>query len=217
MYLCIYLWLVCLQNNKLPPPPAFIFLIDVSYNAVKSGMVNIVCQELKTLLDCLPRYSSTHLNEEKYCQICSSSQGMWFWFIYVFIFLIQGESRSGICSASGFCHLQQGFALLQRQVELGPAPDDGGVRRVRHVCTPAWRVPGECKWKQTSYREVISYKVDIDTWTNTWIDRRSDTLIWVNYLLLVFPVCWTRSQRCLQIPGRRRRCLDPSSKRDWRH
>lgn len=78
MYLCIYLWLVCLQNNKLPPPPAFIFLIDVSYNAVKSGMVNIVCQELKTLLDCLPRYSSTHLNEEKYCQICSSSQGMWF-------------------------------------------------------------------------------------------------------------------------------------------
>uniref|UniRef100_A0AAX7VFB4 SEC24 homolog C, COPII coat complex component n=1 Tax=Astatotilapia calliptera TaxID=8154 RepID=A0AAX7VFB4_ASTCA len=43
------------KNNKLPPPPAFIFLIDVSYNAVKSGMVNIVCQELKTLLDCLPR------------------------------------------------------------------------------------------------------------------------------------------------------------------
>uniref|UniRef100_A0A672IZ82 SEC24 homolog C, COPII coat complex component n=1 Tax=Salarias fasciatus TaxID=181472 RepID=A0A672IZ82_SALFA len=29
------------KNNKLPQPPAFIFLIDVSYNAVKSGMVNI--------------------------------------------------------------------------------------------------------------------------------------------------------------------------------
>ncbi|XP_010732477.3 protein transport protein Sec24C isoform X2 [Larimichthys crocea] len=43
------------KNNKLPQPPAFIFLIDVSYNAVKSGMVNIVCQELKTLLDYLPR------------------------------------------------------------------------------------------------------------------------------------------------------------------
>uniref|UniRef100_A0A667Z3S6 SEC24 homolog C, COPII coat complex component n=1 Tax=Myripristis murdjan TaxID=586833 RepID=A0A667Z3S6_9TELE len=42
-------------NNKLPQPPAFIFLIDVSYNAVKSGMVSIVCQELKTLLDYLPR------------------------------------------------------------------------------------------------------------------------------------------------------------------
>uniref|UniRef100_A0A7N6BW24 SEC24 homolog C, COPII coat complex component n=1 Tax=Anabas testudineus TaxID=64144 RepID=A0A7N6BW24_ANATE len=43
------------KNNKLPQPPAFIFLIDVSYNAVKSGMVSIVCQELKTLLDYLPR------------------------------------------------------------------------------------------------------------------------------------------------------------------
>ncbi|KAG7261074.1 hypothetical protein CRUP_037320 [Coryphaenoides rupestris] len=43
------------KNNKLPQPPAFIFLIDVSYNAVKSGMVSIVCQELKTLLDHLPR------------------------------------------------------------------------------------------------------------------------------------------------------------------
>ncbi|KAM9462483.1 protein transport protein Sec24C isoform 2-T2 [Clarias gariepinus] len=43
------------KNNKIPQPPAFIFLIDVSYNAVKSGMVKIVCQELKTLLDYLPR------------------------------------------------------------------------------------------------------------------------------------------------------------------
>ncbi|XP_026996265.2 protein transport protein Sec24C isoform X2 [Tachysurus fulvidraco] len=43
------------KNNKIPQPPAFIFLIDVSYNAVKSGMVRIVCQELKTLLDYLPR------------------------------------------------------------------------------------------------------------------------------------------------------------------
>ncbi|XP_063748485.1 protein transport protein Sec24C isoform X2 [Eleginops maclovinus] len=43
------------KNNKIPQPPAYIFLIDVSYNAVKSGMVNIVCEELKTLLDYLPR------------------------------------------------------------------------------------------------------------------------------------------------------------------
>ncbi|KAL0984102.1 hypothetical protein UPYG_G00137110 [Umbra pygmaea] len=43
------------KNNKLPQPPSFIFFIDVSYNAVKSGMVNIVCQELKSLLDYLPR------------------------------------------------------------------------------------------------------------------------------------------------------------------
>ncbi|MFT7817165.1 protein transport protein Sec24C-like isoform X3 [Arapaima gigas] len=45
------------KNNKFPQPPAFIFLIDVSYNAVKSGMVSVVCEELKTLLDCLPRES----------------------------------------------------------------------------------------------------------------------------------------------------------------
>ncbi len=44
------------QHNKVPQPPAFIFLIDVSYNAVKNGMVGIVCQELKTLLDYLPRW-----------------------------------------------------------------------------------------------------------------------------------------------------------------
>ncbi|XP_056285582.1 protein transport protein Sec24C isoform X2 [Pseudoliparis swirei] len=43
------------KNNKIPQPPSFIFLIDVSYNAVKCGMVNIVCQELKSLLDYLPR------------------------------------------------------------------------------------------------------------------------------------------------------------------
>ncbi|KAJ8416117.1 hypothetical protein AAFF_G00381390 [Aldrovandia affinis] len=43
------------KNNKLPQPPAFIFLIDVSHSAVKTGMVSLVCEELKTLLDYLPR------------------------------------------------------------------------------------------------------------------------------------------------------------------
>ncbi|KAG7462609.1 hypothetical protein MATL_G00186610 [Megalops atlanticus] len=43
------------KNNKLPQPPAYIFLIDVSYNAVRSGLVSIICEELKTLLDFLPR------------------------------------------------------------------------------------------------------------------------------------------------------------------
>lgn len=46
------------KNNKLPEPPAFIFMIDVSYNAVKSGLVNLLCEELKTLLDYLPREGS---------------------------------------------------------------------------------------------------------------------------------------------------------------
>ncbi|KAM6442110.1 protein transport protein Sec24C isoform 3-T6 [Liasis olivaceus] len=43
------------KNNKYPNPPAFIFMIDVSYNAVRSGLVRLICEELKTLLDYLPR------------------------------------------------------------------------------------------------------------------------------------------------------------------
>ncbi|XP_072138675.1 protein transport protein Sec24C-like isoform X1 [Mobula birostris] len=43
------------KNNKFPNPPAFIFMIDVSYNALKSGLVHLLCEELKALLDFLPR------------------------------------------------------------------------------------------------------------------------------------------------------------------
>lgn len=43
------------KNNKYPSPPAFIFMIDVSYSAVRSGLVRLICEELKTLLDYLPR------------------------------------------------------------------------------------------------------------------------------------------------------------------
>uniref|UniRef100_A0A8C7ZHX6 SEC24 homolog D, COPII coat complex component n=1 Tax=Oryzias sinensis TaxID=183150 RepID=A0A8C7ZHX6_9TELE len=43
------------KNNKPPNPPAFIFMIDVSYNNIKSGLVKLICDELKTLLEKLPR------------------------------------------------------------------------------------------------------------------------------------------------------------------
>ncbi|KAG7461887.1 hypothetical protein MATL_G00195950 [Megalops atlanticus] len=43
------------KNNKPPSPPAFIFMIDVSYSNIKSGLVKLLCEELKTLLDKLPR------------------------------------------------------------------------------------------------------------------------------------------------------------------
>uniref|UniRef100_A0A8C2XQ03 SEC24 homolog D, COPII coat complex component n=1 Tax=Cyclopterus lumpus TaxID=8103 RepID=A0A8C2XQ03_CYCLU len=46
------------KNNKLPNPPAYIFMIDVSYNNIKSGLVKLICDELKTLLENLPRYIS---------------------------------------------------------------------------------------------------------------------------------------------------------------
>ncbi|XP_062372083.1 protein transport protein Sec24D [Sardina pilchardus] len=43
------------KNNKLPSPPAYIFMIDVSFSNIKSGLVRLVCEELKTVLDNLPR------------------------------------------------------------------------------------------------------------------------------------------------------------------
>lgn len=46
------------KNNKVPNPPAFIFMIDVSYNAVKSGFVSLICEELKQLINYLPRESN---------------------------------------------------------------------------------------------------------------------------------------------------------------
>lgn len=46
------------KNNKVPNPPAFIFMIDVSYNAVKSGFVTLICEELKQLINYLPRESN---------------------------------------------------------------------------------------------------------------------------------------------------------------
>uniref|UniRef100_A0A8C8SSI9 SEC24 homolog D, COPII coat complex component n=1 Tax=Pelusios castaneus TaxID=367368 RepID=A0A8C8SSI9_9SAUR len=42
------------RNNKPPNPPAYIFMIDVSYNNIKNGLVKLICNELKTVLDKLP-------------------------------------------------------------------------------------------------------------------------------------------------------------------
>lgn len=62
--------------------------------------------------------------------------------VFLPYFLLQGKPRDGLCGASGFCHLQQGFAFLQCQVEPGPAADVSGVGCVRHVCTAARRFLG---------------------------------------------------------------------------
>ncbi|CAH1795236.1 unnamed protein product [Owenia fusiformis] len=35
------------KNGEWPKPPAFIFMIDVSYNAVKNGLVQLLCSRLK--------------------------------------------------------------------------------------------------------------------------------------------------------------------------
>jgi protein transport protein SEC24 len=43
------------KDGKLPIAPAYIFMIDVSYQSVKSGLVSLLCAHLKSLLANLPR------------------------------------------------------------------------------------------------------------------------------------------------------------------
>lgn len=43
-----------LQNNVPPKSPAMIFVLDVSYNNVKSGLVHLMCAEMKRIIQNLP-------------------------------------------------------------------------------------------------------------------------------------------------------------------
>lgn len=46
----------------MPNPPAYIFMIDVSYMSMKSGLVNLLCTRLKEdILRHLPKYELSHL------------------------------------------------------------------------------------------------------------------------------------------------------------
>lgn len=161
-------------------------------------MVNIVCHELKSLLDHLPRYSHTNIaliwmkdwwgiwwrikvwrhpvqmNEfsvkfERWCEKKNCFQNLTkYWLIYFSFLLlllahVQGKPWDGFCGPGGFCHLQQGFALLQRKVEPGAATDAGGVGCVGHVCAAARRLPGQSERKPTSYREVGGNRSDSQT------------------------------------------------------
>lgn len=42
------------RNVTLPKPPAIIFVIDVSYNTIKSGLVNLLCSQMKEVIQNLP-------------------------------------------------------------------------------------------------------------------------------------------------------------------
>ncbi|XP_042905393.1 protein transport protein Sec24C [Parasteatoda tepidariorum] len=51
------------KDGKLPNCPAFVFVIDVSYNSVKSGMVKTLCGNMKKILSRLPRdYGASESN-----------------------------------------------------------------------------------------------------------------------------------------------------------
>ncbi|XP_035228704.1 protein transport protein Sec24C-like isoform X2 [Stegodyphus dumicola] len=43
------------KEGKYPNCPAFIFVIDVSYNSIRSGMVKTLCDNMKSVLSGLPR------------------------------------------------------------------------------------------------------------------------------------------------------------------
>uniref|UniRef100_A0A1E1X2A1 Putative vesicle coat complex copii subunit sec24/subunit sfb2 n=1 Tax=Amblyomma aureolatum TaxID=187763 RepID=A0A1E1X2A1_9ACAR len=43
------------KNSVFPQPPAFLFLLDVSYNSIRNGLVHIFCSHIQTILQELPR------------------------------------------------------------------------------------------------------------------------------------------------------------------
>ncbi|XP_075216989.1 COPII coat complex component secretory 24CD isoform X2 [Lycorma delicatula] len=43
------------RDSTFPKPPALIFMIDVSYNNIKSGMVSLLCSQMKEILQLLPK------------------------------------------------------------------------------------------------------------------------------------------------------------------
>lgn len=43
------------RNNQLPKAPAYIFMLEVSYTTVKSGLVQLLCNQMKEVLQGLPR------------------------------------------------------------------------------------------------------------------------------------------------------------------
>ncbi|XP_011176356.1 protein transport protein Sec24C [Solenopsis invicta] len=42
------------RDNVFPKSPAIVFIIDVSYNTVKSGLVNLLCTKMKSIIKNLP-------------------------------------------------------------------------------------------------------------------------------------------------------------------
>ncbi|CAB3372443.1 Hypothetical predicted protein [Cloeon dipterum] len=42
------------RNNTFPNPPAIVFVIDVSYTNIKSGMVHLLCAEMRNIIRNLP-------------------------------------------------------------------------------------------------------------------------------------------------------------------
>ena len=60
-------------KNK-PKPPAYIFVIDVTYNNVKSGLVELLCRNMKHILESLPMEQGVSVSAPKVGFITYSNQ-----------------------------------------------------------------------------------------------------------------------------------------------
>ncbi|MEQ2193379.1 hypothetical protein XENOCAPTIV_020279 [Xenoophorus captivus] len=167
------------ENNKVPEPPAFIFLIDVSYNAVKSGMVNIVCNELKSLLDLLPRENP---EMDSVVRVGFVTYNKVLHFYNVKSTLAQPQMLVVSDVSDMFVPLLDGFLV--------------NVNESRQVIERWVPMKRTLACKQNTRLECVQVVLMICS--------------------LCFSVCWSRSQRCLQTPGRQRRSSDPSSRQDWK-
>ena len=58
------------QDGKLPDAPGFVFCIDVTTNAVSSGMVKVACQKIKQMLDKLPKDRTEATSQMRVGIIC---------------------------------------------------------------------------------------------------------------------------------------------------
>ncbi|XP_037294695.1 protein transport protein Sec24D isoform X1 [Manduca sexta] len=47
------------RNNTLPNPPALVFVIDVSYNSIKNGMLSTICENIMDVIEALPKDEQT--------------------------------------------------------------------------------------------------------------------------------------------------------------
>ncbi|KAG8135089.1 putative Protein transport protein [Naja naja] len=149
------------KNNKYPNPPAFIFMIDVSYNAVRSGLVRLICEELKTLLDYLPRERTT---EESAIRVGFVTYNKVLHFYNVKSSLAQPQMMVVSDIADMFVPLLDGFLVkipemfadtretetvfapvIQAGMEALKAADCAGKLFIFHTSLPIAEAPGKLK------------------------------------------------------------------------
>lgn len=54
VYLIVNLLLI-FQNDELPNPPAYIFMIEVSSATFRNGLIQLLCENMKNVLQCLKK------------------------------------------------------------------------------------------------------------------------------------------------------------------